>query len=197
MRPEPRRSLRICVFCGARHGSSPAGAKLATEVGATIAVRGHRLVYGAGGVGLMGEVARAASAHGAEIVGVIPRVIYERERGFDAPAGELVVSADMFERKRIMLARSDGFLVLPGGYGTLDELAEVLSLNHLGIIRKPVVLLNADGVWNAFLTLLAELGERGFIGPQNRARLHVALDSTSAVDLLELAISADSPAGSR
>ena len=124
--------LSVAVFCGARAGRTPRVMECAGEVGALLGARGHRLVYGAGGVGVMGAVARAAQRHGAPVTGVIPRFLRELERDDVAPEQELIVTDDMFERKQVMFARADAFLALPGGYGTLDEVIEAVSLRgHL------------------------------------------------------------------
>jgi uncharacterized protein (TIGR00730 family) len=182
------RSLTICVFCGSRLGTADVLAREAALVGAAIAARRHRIIYGAGGLGLMGAMAGAAARRGASVTGVIPQHLYELERGYAAPAQELIITADMFERKRVMLAAADAFLALPGGYGTLDEILEVVSLNHLGIMAKPLVLLNVDGIWGGLVSLLNEMRIRGLIRPEEGPPFYVAATCEDALSAIEDAL---------
>jgi uncharacterized protein (TIGR00730 family) len=162
---QPSAALTICVFCGARSGTERDVAT-AREVGALVGRAGHRLVYGGGGSGLMGEVAWAAYDNGATVTGVIPKSLFELERGTAAaPPQTLHLTESMGERKEKMLALADAFLALPGGYGTLDEVLEVLSLTSLGMQRKPLVLLDVGRTWTSFLRLTADLARRGFVDP--------------------------------
>ncbi|UXY24904.1 TIGR00730 family Rossman fold protein (plasmid) [Streptomyces cynarae] len=177
--------LSVAVFCGARPGHSPRVVECAEEVGALLGVRGHRLVYGAGGVGVMGAVARAAQRHGALVTGVIPRFLRELERDDVAPEQELLVTNDMFERKRVMLERADVFLALPGGYGTLDEVIEVVSLNYLGQRPRPLVLLDVDDFWAPLSRTLAAVQHRGFIRDFAPAPFEIAGDPAAAIAAVE------------
>ncbi len=138
----PTRS--VCVFCGSRPGVRPAYAAAAAATGRMLARNGWRLVYGAGDVGLMGEVARAAMAEGGATMGVIPIHLIAREQG-RRDLAQFVVTEDMHERKKVMFMNSDAVVVLPGGAGSLDEFFEVLTWAQLGLHRKPVLLLDADG----------------------------------------------------
>ena len=142
-RPSP---LSVCVYCGSRTGASPAFEAAARATGALIGRMGWQLVYGGGRAGLMGAVADAALAHGARVVGVIPESLMHRELGHTG-LSELHVVQTMHERKRLMAERSDAFLALPGGIGTLEELFEVWTWRQLGYHDKPVGLLNSDGYY--------------------------------------------------
>ena len=151
----------VCVFCGSRAGADPAYAADARALGALIAVEGWRLVYGAGDVGLMGEVARAARASGALTMGVIPTHLMAREQG-RRDLTTLVVTEDMHERKKVMFMNSDAIVVLPGGAGTLDEFFEVLTWRQIGLHTKPIFLLNTSGYWNKLMSLINSLVAEGF-----------------------------------
>jgi uncharacterized protein (TIGR00730 family) len=165
---------RICVFCGASSGRDPAYAELAASVGAGLATRGIGLVYGGGRVGLMGAVADAALGAGGEVVGVIPQRLVDRELAHPGLT-ELVVVTSLHERKAAMAALADGFIALPGGLGTLEELAEVASWAQLGLHAKPIGLLGRDGYWDALLAWLDHAVREGFVSPEHREL--VALDA--------------------
>lgn len=154
----------ICVFCGSRPGTSPAHAEAARATGQLIARNGWRLVYGAGDVGLMGEVASAAQTAGAAAMGVIPTHLMDREKG-RARLTTMVVTENMHERKKVMFMNSDAIVVLPGGAGSLDEFFEVLTWRQIGLHEKPMFLLNIDGYWDPLLRLLDHVIEQGFAEP--------------------------------
>jgi uncharacterized protein (TIGR00730 family) len=154
-------SRSVCVFCGSSPGRDPAHAAAATEFGKALAAAGLRLVYGAGDVGLMGAVARAAAAAGGRALGVIPAHLVPREAGA-RPTPDAVVTETMHERKKVMFMNADAIVALPGGPGTLDELFEVLTWRQLGLHRKPVLLLNVNGYWDPLLALLAHVVGAGF-----------------------------------
>ncbi len=164
----------VCVFCGSRMGHAPGWRALAEETGRLLAEAGIAVVYGAGGIGLMGAVADAALAAGGRVTGVIPTFLEEREVAHTG-IGELVETPTMHERKALMHERSDAFLVLPGGIGTLDELVEALSWVALELHDKPVVLVDR-AFWSPFVELLAHLDRSGFLAPQLLAGL-VVVDS--------------------
>ena len=151
----------VCVYCGSRPGAVPAYAEAARELGAGLAARDLRLVYGAGDVGLMGEVARAAQAAGAETFGVIPEHLVRREVG-KSDLTSYVVTETMHERKKVMLMNADAVVVLPGGPGSLDELFEVLTWRQLGLHDKPIVILNVEGYWDKLRDLLDHVIGQGF-----------------------------------
>jgi uncharacterized protein (TIGR00730 family) len=159
---------RICVFCGASPGRRPGYLELAASVGSGLAARGIGLVYGGGRVGMMGAVADAALAAGGEVIGVIPRRLVDRELAHRG-VSELRVVETLHERKAMMADLSDGFIALPGGLGTLEELAEVASWSQLGLHAKPIGLLGPDGYWDALGGWLDHAVAEGFIAPEHRA----------------------------
>lgn len=154
----------VCVFCGSRPGMRPEYADEARALGALIAAEGWRLVYGAGDVGLMGEVARSAQGAGARTLGVIPTHLLAREQG-RRDLTTLVITEDMHERKKVMFMNSDAIVVLPGGAGTLDEFFEVLTWRQLGLHAKPILLLDTEGYWQPLTGLLGHLVAQGFAEP--------------------------------
>jgi uncharacterized protein (TIGR00730 family) len=159
---------RICVFCGASPGRSSGYLELAASVGAGLAERGIGLVYGGGRVGMMGAVADAALAVGGEVIGIIPRRLVDRELAHPGLT-ELRVVDTLHERKAEMALLGDGFIALPGGLGTLEELAEVASWSQLGLHAKPIGLLARDGCWDALLAWLDNAVTEGFVSPEHRA----------------------------
>ncbi|HEX8831567.1 MAG TPA: TIGR00730 family Rossman fold protein [Longimicrobium sp.] len=159
---------RVCVFCGSSAGNRPVYAEAARATGRALAERGIGLVYGGGNVGLMGEVADAVLAAGGEVIGVIPRQLMEREVGHGGLT-TLEVVGTMHERKARMADLADGFVALPGGFGTLDELCEVLTWSQLGIHAKPCGVLNVDGYFDTLLALFDHAVGEGFVRPPHRA----------------------------
>ena len=151
----------LCVFCGARSGTNPAHSAAATALGNMIATIGWRLVYGAGDVGLMGDVARAAQSAGAPTFGVIPVHLMDTEVG-KRDLTQFVITQDMHERKKIMFMNCDAIAVLPGGAGSLDEFFEVLTWAQIGLHKKPVFLINVDGYWQPLIDLLDHIVFQGF-----------------------------------
>lgn len=158
---------RICVFCGASPGRDPAYVGLAASVGAGLAARGIGVVYGGGRVGLMGALADAALAADGEVIGVIPRRLVDRELAHPGLT-ELHVVGSLHERKARMAELADGFIALPGGLGTLEELAEVASWAQLELHDKPIGLLSRAGYWEPFLGWLDHAVVEGFIAPHHR-----------------------------
>ena len=151
----------VCVFCGSREGVDPAYAEAATALGSALADSKLRLVYGAGDIGLMGAVARAAQTAGGETFGVIPEHLRVREVG-KRDLSTFVVTETMHERKKVMFMNADAIVALPGGPGTLDELFEVLTWRQLGLHEKPVFLLNINGYWDPLTALLTHVIGQGF-----------------------------------
>ena len=151
----------ICVFCGARFGTDPGARTLAAKLGELLAREGMTLVYGGGGVGLMGVMANAALDAGGKVVGVIPRFLLKREAGHPALT-ETVVVENMHERKLEMFERCEAVVVLPGGIGTLEEFFEVLSWRTLGLHTKPIVIVDQGGYWQPLAALLRSCVEGGF-----------------------------------
>jgi uncharacterized protein (TIGR00730 family) len=156
------RIRNICVYCGSNGGTSPAYAEAARGLGAMMAGDRIGLVYGGGGLGLMGELARSVLAHGGRVTGIIPAFLSKKERML-RDADELIVVEDMHQRKKLMFDKSDAFVALPGGIGTLEELVEQLTWAQLGRHAKPIVLVNIDGFWEPLLALLRHMKEEAFI----------------------------------
>jgi uncharacterized protein (TIGR00730 family) len=152
----------VCVYCGSANGTDPAYAAAAEEFGRVLAESGIRLVYGGGSVGLMGIVARRVLAEGGMVTGIIPQFLKDREVML-TEVSELIVTPDMHERKRIMFERSDAFVALPGGIGTLEETVEMLTWAQLGRHAKPVVLANIKGFWDPLSDLLKHMQAQGFL----------------------------------
>ncbi|QUS35457.1 TIGR00730 family Rossman fold protein [Falsirhodobacter algicola] len=152
-------SLSVCVFCGSRPGNRPSYMEAARQTGEMIARRGWRLVYGAGDVGLMGEVARGAAD--GDTLGVIPQHLMIREQGRRA-VSQFIVTDNMHVRKTVMYMNSDRIVVLPGGAGSLDEFFEVLTWRQIGLHDKPIYLLNTDGYWEPLMQLLKHSVSEGF-----------------------------------
>ena len=169
----------ICVFCGSRSGVKPAHAAAAVLLGQAIARHGWRLVYGAGDVGLMGEVARAAKIGGAGSLGVIPVHLLGLEQG-KRDLTTFVVTEDMHERKKVMFMNSDAIVVLPGGAGSLDEFFEVLTWAQIGLHRKPIFLLDVAGYWQPLLALVEHTIAEGF-APDSLRSLYRALPDVPAL----------------
>jgi uncharacterized protein (TIGR00730 family) len=157
-----RANPAICVYCGSASGSDPAFSVAARSLGAAMAANGVDLVYGGGGIGLMGEVARAVIDGGGYVTGIIPDFLKQREVHMK-DVQDLVVTKDMHERKMLMYERADAFVALPGGIGTLEELIEQLTWAQLGQHRKPIVIANVAGFWDPLLTLLAHMHEQKFL----------------------------------
>jgi|SRR5699024_164618 len=174
----------VAVYCGSTLGNSPRFEEAAQQVGAELARRGLRMVYGGGNVGLMGTVADAAVAAGGEVVGVIPRQLIDREMAH-AGLTELEVVDTMAQRKTRMEELADAFLCLPGGVGTLEELVEVLTMQQLGHVHGPVGLVNVDGFWQPFLQTLQSMAACGFV--QQRYIDAIALSAEPAEILDEFA----------
>ena len=176
----------VCVFCGSSAPADPRYRDAARALGALIARRGVDLVYGAGSVGLMGELADAALGHGGRVIGVIPAGLFAREVGHTGLT-ELHEVASMHERKQLMYDLSDGFVALPGGLGTLEELAEVATWSQLGLHSKPVVLLNAGRFWDSLLTQLDLMARTGLLKPASRDLIRQARSAEEALDVLTAA----------
>ena len=160
----------VCVFCGSRPGANPRHAATAVSLGAALAAAGIRLVYGGGGVGLMGVTARATMKAGGVAVGVIPRFLEQREVA-QAGLSELILVDSMHERKARMAALSDAFIALPGGTGTLDELIEITTWAQVGLHDKPIFLLGEDGYWQPLMGLINHMIDQGFAASNAAALL--------------------------
>jgi uncharacterized protein (TIGR00730 family) len=181
MPASPRFSL--CVFCGSRPGSDLQFRHDAKEVGAWIGRHGGRLVYGGGRNGLMGVMADAALGAGAEVLGIIPRSMVEREWAH-VDCGELRVVDTMHDRKRLMAQHADAFLALPGGIGTFEEFFEVWTWRQLGFHDKPVALLNSNGYFNGLLQFLDDSVKAGFMTPAQTDLIQIGSDLSSLLPSL-------------
>jgi uncharacterized protein (TIGR00730 family) len=173
---------RLCVYCGSNSGSVPAFTEAAESLGATLARRGIGLVYGGGNVGLMGALADAVLAEGGEVIGVIPEHL-ERAEVAHHGVTRLEVVASMHERKARMSDLADGFIALPGGFGTLDELMEMLTWTQLGLQAKPTVLLDVEGFFGPLFVLFDQAVESGFVRPAHRMLAQRAVTVDEAVAL--------------
>ena len=170
----------LCVYCGSAERVAPRFHAAARALGGLLARSGIRLVYGGGTIGLMRSIAEGAGAAGGRVLGIIPGHLRAREAADPAIPGELVVVETMHERKRRMAENSDGFVVLPGGFGTLDELFEILTWRQLGLHDKPIVLVDLDGYWAPLLAMLDRMVEGGFVHPEAR-RLLIVVEDIEAV----------------
>jgi uncharacterized protein (TIGR00730 family) len=176
----------VCVYCSSSEKIDQKYRDLARDAGTELARRGHTLVSGGAKVSCMGEIARAVRAAGGRTIGVIPRALVDVEIA-DTDADELIVTADMRERKGVMDARSDAFLVLPGGIGTLEELVEQLTWSQLGRHRKPILMLDTRGFWRPLLSLFAHMNFAGFIRPGLNVTYLVAEKASDIIPMLNTA----------
>lgn len=172
----------ICVYCGASDAVDPRYIRLAEELGRELARRGIRLVYGGGGVGLMGACARAAHEASGEVLGIMPRFLLQKERIYKDVEHRIV--DDMHTRKQMMFDESEAFIVLPGGIGTLEEAVEILSWARLGLHAKPMAFLDEDGFWSPFFELLERIIEGGFIPDDFRQMMVHSKTPADAVEAL-------------
>lgn len=182
---------RLCVYCGSSSGLSPAFTDAARVLGETIAERGIELVYGGARVGLMNEVANAALAHGGKVIGVLPRFMREKELAH-ASLTELHLVDTMHERKRLMAELSDGFVALPGGFGTFEEIFEAMTWSQLHLHRNPCALLNVAGYYDRLIAFLDDTVRAGFV----RQDLRDSLIVTDSVEKLFEAFARHRPAQS-
>ena len=180
----------LCLFCGASPGTNPAYRDAAIEFGDTLAKRNIRLVYGGGSVGLMGVAADACLAAGGQVTGVIPRMLMEKEVGHKGVTKMHVVET-MHERKALMTELSDGFVALPGGYGTLDELFESLTWLQLAYHTKPIGLYNVNGFFDALISFLDHARDERFLRDLHRDSLQVSANLGSLIGKLENATAPD------
>ena len=173
----------VCVFCGASSGHDPAYALAARRSGEVLAQRGIELVWGAGNVGLMGVLADAVLSHGGRAVGVIPDFMVERELAHTA-ASEILIVDSMHARKAAMAERADAFVALPGGFGTLDELFEILTWAQLHTHSKPIGLLNVQGFFDPLLAMVRHMSREGFITARHLALLHEDVHADNLLDAM-------------
>ena len=176
--------MKICVFCGSSLGARPAYAAAAKKLGALMAQRGIGLVFGGTCIGLMGTIADAVLAGGGEAIGVIPGGLMQREiahRGLT----RLHIVESMQQRKALMADLSDAFIAMPGGYGTLEEFAEIVTWLQLGIQIKPCALLNIEGYWAGLLAFLDHAVEEDFVRPENREMILVGITAEKILEKIQ------------
>ena len=179
----------VCVFCGSSFGKDPAFREAARAVGVGIAKMGYSLVFGGGGLGLMGDVARAALEGGSEIQGIMPAFLQALEPGV-SPQEKLIVTPHMQERKMLMLQMSDAFIILPGGLGTFDEFFEVAAEAQLGVHAKPIIVVNVNGYFDALDAMLHQIVETGFAKDTILKLYYLADGAEAALEILEGALNA-------
>jgi uncharacterized protein (TIGR00730 family) len=177
----------ICVYCGSGKGRNPKYARAAQTLGKAMAQAGIGLVYGGGSLGLMGEVARAVLSHDGHVTGIIPAFLSAKEKMLKE-VDELIVTQDMHERKRLMFERSDAFVALPGGIGTLEELIEQLTWSQLGRHTKPIVLANIDQFWDPLLGLLGHMRDEAFIRQGLEVRFLVVDQARKILPAIQAAV---------
>jgi hypothetical protein len=180
-----KKTAAICVFCGSSHGAKPAYGDAARRLGTLIGTKGYSMVFGGGRNGLMGVTASAAHAAGAKVLGVLPDFLKRIEVPLEPESEDLVIVPDMQIRKQIMLNRSDAFVVLPGGLGTLDELFEVLSISQLRAHDKPIVIVDTDGFYEQLWPLLARVVREGFAQRSIENFYHVVATPEAAMDKID------------
>jgi hypothetical protein len=175
--------MRLCVFCGSSAGQDPVYLEAARSLGEALARNGIELVYGGASVGLMGAVADAVLAHGGHVIGIMPQALVDKEIAHKG-LSDLRVVGSMHERKALMAELSDGFIALPGGLGTFEELFEVWTWAQLGYHRKPCALLNVAGFYNKLTHFLDDVVERGFVKPAHRAMLIVQDEPAALIEAI-------------
>jgi hypothetical protein len=185
----PSKIRKICVYCGSGPGTDPAYVRAANAFGAILAKNRIGLVYGGGSVGMMGEIARAVLDHGGEVTGIIPEFLVAREHAIKGAPG-LIVTRDLHERKRLMFEQADGFVALPGGVGTLEEVVEQMTWAQLGRHRKPILLANIAGFWEPLCALLEHMKTLQFIRGDLNFDLLVANKVADILPMLQKAAAA-------
>ena len=193
IKPSMNKIKTVCVYCGSGPGTNPRFVETAIALGKILADNGVSLVYGGGSNGLMGAIAKSTLDHGGNVIGIIPEFLISRENAM-ARVQELIVTPDMHERKRLMFERSDAFVALPGGIGTLEELVEQLTWQQLGRHAKPVLLANIDSFWEPLLALLTHMRATEFIRPTLAVEILKAEHVEDILPLL-LAAAARAPEG--
>lgn len=163
----------VCVYCGSRTGNNPAHTAFAKELGYALADNNYGLVFGAGSIGLMNEIANAVIEQGGDTFGVIPTHLNTTERAHKH-LGKLKITKDMHERKATMAKFADAFIAMPGGFGTFEELLEIITWLQLGLHKKPIIVANVDGYYDTLLAFFDEATATGFVTPQSRSLFYTA-----------------------
>ncbi len=180
---------QVCIFCGSYSGAQPLYMRAAHDIGASLAKRNIGLIYGGGRVGLMGAIADGTLAGGGQVTGIIPQSLVDRELAHTGLSALHVVTS-MHERKAMMAQLADAFIALPGGYGTMDELFEIITWAQLGFHHKPIAMLNLGGYFDPLLTFIEHMSTEGFIKPEHRS---VVLVKSDVDELLDGLISYEAP----
>ena len=173
----------VCVYCGSGPGTNPRFVEAAIALGKALAENDIRLVYGGGSLGLMGAVAKSTLDHGGKVTGIIPEFLATRER-LNSEISEVIITKTMHERKQIMFERSDAFVALPGGIGTLEELVEQLTWAQLGHHQRPIIIMDIGGFWTPLIELFQHMKSLGFIHSQHRFKYSVCEDVSDVLRLL-------------
>lgn len=174
--------MNICVYCGSSNGNSSYVLEVANSFGELLAKNKIRLIYGGSSLGVMGSLANSVMKNGGEVTGVIPKGLFRKEvahRGIT----KLITVANMHDRKSTMANLADAFVALPGGFGTLEELFEIITWNQIGIFSKPVVIYNIDGFYNSLIDMIGHSVDAGFIKPKNRNIVKIAETSEDCLRL--------------
>ncbi|PKL40672.1 MAG: TIGR00730 family Rossman fold protein [Spirochaetae bacterium HGW-Spirochaetae-1] len=174
----------ICVYCSSSSAVAPVFTELARHLGEMIGKRGHALIYGGANIGLMGEVSRAVTAAGGKVTGVIPEIFHERNLSYEE-ADSLIITADLRERKARMAELADAFIAMPGGFGTLEEIMEVLTLKQIGLLNVPVVFINTNNFYSHLFSLFNSMAEGCFMKKEYLDLYHAASDAVEALDYIE------------
>ena len=173
----------VCVYCGSGPGTNPRFVEAAIALGKALAENDIRLVYGGGSLGLMGAVAKSTLDHGGKVTGIIPEFLATRER-LNSEISEVIITKTMHERKQIMFERSDAFVALPGGIGTLEELVEQMTWAQLGHHQRPIIIMDIGGFWTPLIELFQHMKSLGFIHSQHRFKYSVCEDVSDVLRLL-------------
>lgn len=174
----------VCIYCASSMGADPSYAESARLVSARLAVNGFNMIYGGASIGIMGVVANTFLEYGAHVTGVIPESLALREIAH-VGLSELLVTMSMHERKAVMAERADAFIALPGGYGTLEEVLEVITWNQLGLMRKPVIIYNLNGYFDPLISMFARAEADGFVRPHPKPYFSVATSPDELLKKLE------------
>lgn len=185
----------LCIYCGSRVGSDPRYQALAQEMGKIMANQGIGLVFGAGSIGLMGVTARSVLDAGGRVIGIIPEHLHSAEVAFDE-LDDIRIVGSMHERKKLMFDLSDGFVIIPGGLGTLDETFEIITWAQLGLHNKPVVIVNECGYWDPLIALIDHVVEREFAAPACRDLFTVVDHISDVLDAVEAHLAPEPKAAS-
>lgn len=178
----------LCIYCGSSIGNKPIWSEHSRELSDRLASRAYDLIYGGASIGIMGEVANAFLRAGSKVTGVIPETLASREIAHPG-LSELIITMSMHERKALMADRADAFIALPGGFGTFEELLEVITWNQIRIIDKPVIIFNVNGYFDPLIEFFNKAEQEGFVRPHSKPYYFIARDSKEVLDLLESQLS--------